>query len=55
MKWPEGAKKVGLFDPSRPKVNERPGLLRPDGSQMHAIVPEPLHRPPYSPPKWAGQ
>jgi len=39
MKWPEGAKKVGLFDPSRPKVNERPGLLRPDGSQMHAIVP----------------
>jgi hypothetical protein len=39
MKWPENAKKVSLFDPSRPQINERPGLLRPDGSSMHAIVP----------------
>jgi hypothetical protein len=39
MQWPKGAKKVGLFDPSRPQTNGCPGLLRPDGSSMHAIVP----------------
>ena len=39
MKWPEHAKKVSLFDPNRPQINERPGLLRPDGSPMQAVVP----------------